>query len=63
MSPGWVYPEKEQPRGPMRLLDLLWPAIEPAGHWLPATPDTGQEAIDMIMNCSTSSVMKRGSLA
>ena len=57
MSPGWVYPEKEQPRGPMRLLDLLRPAIEPAGHWPLAKPDTGQEAIDMIMNCSTSSVM------
>ncbi len=43
-------PEKEQPRGPIRLLDLLWLATE-AGHRPPARPETGQEleAIDIIM--------------
>ncbi len=64
MSPGWVYPEKAQPRGPMRLLDLLVPATEPAGHRPPAMPDIGHDCIDIIKGKkSTLCAAKKGQLA
>lgn len=44
MSPCWVKPEKEQPRGPTRLLLLL----AEAGHWPRADLETGHDRTDML---------------